>query len=212
MQDSKPPAPWRVEMRALSAELKGLLNAYTDAIPLTDEIPGLIAEVRALRERIEAMPGGRTKVGTWQEIPGTGARRYTRDMGILVGTANPAAPPLRMHADGESIVGLVTFDRLYEGPPGHVHGGFIAACFDDVLGAANSATDLAGMTARLEVNYRAPAPLSTELTFRAWPYGVEGRKTFAKATLHAGDRLCAEAEALFIHIDYKAMHYRFYEK
>jgi len=34
---------------------------------------------------------------------------------------------------------------------------------------------------------------------------VEGRKTFTEGTLHAGDRLCAEAEGLFISIDFVKM-------
>ena len=35
--------------------------------------------------------------------------------------------------------------------------------------------------------------------------GIEGRKTFTEGTVHAGDRLCAEAEGLFIAIDFAKM-------
>jgi len=34
--------------------------------------------------------------------------------------------------------------------------------------------------------------------FEAWIERVEGRKIFCRGTLHAGERLCAEAEAIFV--------------
>jgi acyl-CoA thioesterase FadM len=56
------------------------------------------------------------------------------------------------------------------------------------------------MTGRLEVIYRSPTPLHTPLRFEAWVESTEGRKITARCTLHAGDRLCAEATGLFISI------------
>ena len=57
------------------------------------------------------------------------------------------------------------------------------------------------MTGRLSVSYRSPTPLHTELQFVGWLESVDGRKILTKGELHAGDRLCAEAEGLFISID-----------
>jgi hypothetical protein len=34
---------------------------------------------------------------------------------------------------------------------------------------------------------------------------VEGRKIFTSGTLHAGDDLCAEAEGLFISVDFSRL-------
>src|SRR5690606_17353993 len=93
------------------------------------------------------------------------------------------------------------FGDAYEGPPGCVHGGYVAAAFDEVLGSAQSLGGRPGMTGRLTVHYRSPTPLRTELRFAGWVDRVEGRKTFTLGTLYAGDRLCAEAEGLFIAID-----------
>ena len=56
------------------------------------------------------------------------------------------------------------------------------------------------MTGRLTVSYRSPTPLATELRFVGWLERVEGRKIFTRGELWAGDRLCAEAEGLFISI------------
>jgi acyl-CoA thioesterase FadM len=76
----------------------------------------------------------------------------------------------------------------------------VAAAFDEVLGYAQSLTGNPGMTGRLEVSYRSPTPLHTPLRFEAWVERVEGRKITARCTLHAGERLCAEATGLFITI------------
>jgi acyl-CoA thioesterase FadM len=58
-----------------------------------------------------------------------------------------------------------------------------------------------GMTGRLTVHYRSPTPLRAELRFQGRVVDVSGRKTMTHGTLHADDRLCAEAEGLFIAID-----------
>lgn len=125
------------------------------------------------------------------------------DHSPMLGESNPIAPPIRLSLvdDGTAIQGKGTFGAAYEGPPGSVHGGFVAAAFDEVLGAAQSLSGQPGMTGRLSVSYRSPTPLHTELVFRGYFDRREGRKIFTSGTLHAGEVLCAEAEALFISID-----------
>lgn len=58
------------------------------------------------------------------------------------------------------------------------------------------------MTGRLVVHYRSPTPLHEPLRITGTFDRVEGRKIFTTGTLHAGSRLCAEAEGLFISIDF----------
>ena len=122
------------------------------------------------------------------------------DHSPLVGPLNPLAPPIEMSADGTTVTGLVTFGDAYEGPPGCVHGGFIAASFDEILGFAQGLSGAPGMTARLVVNYRSPTPLHQPLRFQGDIDHIEGRKIFVKGELRvvADDRLCAEAEGLFL--------------
>lgn len=59
------------------------------------------------------------------------------------------------------------------------------------------------MTGTLTVKYRKPTPLYRELHFRCRVDRVEGRKIFTTGTLHEGDTLCAEAEAVFIRVDFE---------
>ena len=122
------------------------------------------------------------------------------DHSPMLGRANPLAPPITLWLDGDRMVGSATFGAAYEGPPGCVHGGYVAAAFDEVLGSTQSLSGSPGMTGRLTVHYRSPTPLETELRFVGWLERVEGRKIFTLGELWAGERLCAEAEGLFISI------------
>lgn len=121
------------------------------------------------------------------------------DFSPLIGPSNPLAPPIEMSSDEEgNVEGRVVFGSAYEGPPGCVHGGYIAAAFDEVLGYAETFSGNPGMTGTLTVRYRTPTPLHTEVVFRAKLDRVEGRKIFVKGSLHAEELLCAESEAVFI--------------
>jgi acyl-coenzyme A thioesterase PaaI-like protein len=120
------------------------------------------------------------------------------DHSPMLGRANPLAPPIELRLEGNQIVGRATFGAAYEGPPGCVHGGYIAAAFDEVLGSTQSLSGAPGMTGRLTVHYRKPTPLQTELRFVGRLESVDGRKIFTTGELWAGEVLCAEAEGLFI--------------
>lgn len=123
------------------------------------------------------------------------------DQSPLIGLANPLAPPLTIGRTGDRTAAATgTFGFAYEGPPGHVHGGFVAAAFDEVLGFVQSLGGNPGMTGRLTVHYRKPTPLHVELRFEAQLLRVEGRKIFTASQLYAGDDLKAEAEGLFVSI------------
>jgi acyl-coenzyme A thioesterase PaaI-like protein len=123
------------------------------------------------------------------------------DYSPLIGLSNPLAPPIELEVDGKTVHGRVRFGAAYEGPPGHVHGGFVAAAFDEVLGFVQSTSGQPGMTGTLTIRYRKPTPLDTELRFEATVQRVEGRKIFAEGRLYDGDVLTAEAEGIFISVD-----------
>lgn len=124
------------------------------------------------------------------------------DQSPMIGLANPLAPPITIGRSGErSAVATVRFGSAYEGPPGCVHGGFVAAAFDEVLGYVQSLGGNPGMTARLTVHYRSPTPLHTELRFEAALERIEGRKIFTQGRVLANGTVTAEAEGLFVSVD-----------
>lgn len=146
-------------------------------------------------------------------VPGSAAAEsHFSDRSPFYGAMNPISMPMAMTIDegfGEfgAVMGDVVFTEPYEGPPGHCHGGFIAAAFDEVVGMAQSLTGRPGMTGKLSVTYRSPTPLHATIRFKGWVEKVDGRKIFTKGTAHHGDTLCAEAEALFLSMPPEMMHF-----
>jgi acyl-coenzyme A thioesterase PaaI-like protein len=134
----------------------------------------------------------------------------------LVGDVSPLAPPIEYEYRDGRLIGRGTFHAAYEGPPGYVHGGWIALAFDEMLGMANIASGHPGMTGRLSVRYRRPTPLHRPVGFDAWTEEVDGRRIVTRGTLTVDGVVTAEAEGLFVVIDIeKALEYfgeRAYER
>jgi len=119
----------------------------------------------------------------------------------LSGLANPLARPITVGRAGEkSAIASVTFGSAYEGPPGSVHGGFVAAAFDEVLGYVQSLAQRPGMTGTLTIRYRQPTPLHTELIFEGEIIRIEGRKIFTEGRVSANGVVTAEAEGIFVSV------------
>jgi acyl-coenzyme A thioesterase PaaI-like protein len=105
-----------------------------------------------------------------------------------------------MHLDVfDGVVrGTTNLDLVYEGPPGCVHGGYIAHLFDCLMGQHNLNVGIPGMTGTLTVRYRRPTPLHANLQLEARTERASGRKIVTRAQVVAGNELTAEAEGLFI--------------
>lgn len=134
---------------------------------------------------------------------GTSPQAGFYDHSPLIGKANPLASPIEIAIEGDKVIGTATFGTAYEGPPGCVHGGFVAASFDEILGAAQSMSGLPAMTGTLTITYRKPTPLHRELRFEGELVKVEGRKVFATGRVYAGDVVTAEAEGIFVTINFQ---------
>ena len=93
-----------------------------------------------------------------------------------IGAFNPCFPEYAFdRIDAETAAGRVTFPVVYEGPPGLVHGGFLAVFFDCVIQHQNCATELSGKTRSLNVTFRRPTPILTELRFDIVRTQADGR-------------------------------------
>ncbi len=101
-----------------------------------------------------------------------------------------------------ALVGRAWFGPGTAGPPGHAHGGSIAAVLDEAMGAAAWMAGHRVVAVRLETDFRRLVPLGTDALMEAWVEGVEGRKVTTRGRL-LDDRggLYAEASALFVTLD-----------
>lgn len=114
------------------------------------------------------------------------------------GASHPMAPGLKHWLDGDKVRGSVTCDWAYEGPPGHVHGGWVAALFDHFMGMAHMRRGAPGMTGKIEVRYRRPTPLNSTLDLVAEVTPLDERKTRVSAEMRCEGEITASAEAIFI--------------
>lgn len=196
------------ELRRVGEALRVLIAGLVATEAPADELAALADDLEGLAAGWAVHPRRTSYAFAAEAGPGGDVHAFLDDS-PMIGRANPLAPPLHLQvdvaADPPAVVGTARFGPQYEGPPGHVHGGYLAAAFDEVLGMAQSFGGKPGMTGTLTVRYRSPTPLHVELALRGWVERVEGRKIFTRGTVHVGDRLCAEAEAVFISIDFVAM-------
>jgi hypothetical protein len=144
-----------------------LLRRVTDLVLSVEdedgEVDRLIAELRAAEARLAARvpPDARPRVGPAVDGPGRVYVDHSRDVGAF----NPCFPEYTIAVDGDRASGTVTFPLAFEGPPGLVHGGFVAVFFDLVIQHHNCDVGVAGKTTSLAVRFRRPTPLLTELRF-----------------------------------------------
>jgi acyl-coenzyme A thioesterase PaaI-like protein len=182
----------------LAAELRGVAEAITFLDPeATDEadVTPLVGQVAALRAVIAALPD-LSAHGSAARSPVPASLLHERSP--VSGHVNPVAVPLHFEYFDDRVIARATFGRQFEGPAGGVHGGIVAAAFDEILGVAQMLSGYAGYTASLTLDYRNITPTQTEVVHEAAVKELDGRKLRMWARSTAGDKLLVEAEALFI--------------
>lgn len=191
----------------LATSMRKIIDRLVDTRAPDSDLEALAKDLAAVADRLDQFDHGRNYGGASEASIAAGGDGPTghADYSPVIGPANPLAAPMVVHLDDDVVVGIVTFGHAYEGPPGHVHGGFLAAAFDDLLGATQAMSGNPGMTGSLTVNYRAPTPLHRELRFEGTLDRIDGRKIYTSGRLYNGDTLCAEADGLFISIDFAKM-------
>lgn len=106
----------------------------------------------------------------------------------------------RRDADG-ALMGKAWFGPWCEGPPGHAHGGSMAAVLDDAIGKVGWLNGHRVVAGSITVKFRNMLPLGTDATLEATVDRIEGRKVFTRGKLYASDgTVFAEAEGLFIEL------------
>jgi hypothetical protein len=141
--------------------LSSLLLSLEQAHPTVDAIVAQIGDWE--RELSAAVPpDSAPRIGSDED----GSRRVYLDHATDIGAFNPCFPQYRFdHLDAQTASGRVAFPLVYEGPPGLVHGGFLAVFFDCVIQHQNCLAGLSGKTRFLNVKFRRPTPVLTELRF-----------------------------------------------
>ena len=191
---------WQARQRLASAT-----RALNEKLVSTDIDPELAA---ALTEKIEGLAA---ELSQAQQVTGLvdmakrGQRGTIDDvMGELVsvgGRSHPCSPELRWQEASNRITGTVKFSQAFEGPPGHVHGGWVAGVLDHLMGMTHVRTGHPGMTGGLSVRYLKPAPLNQVIEVSAQATELDDKRTEVKAEMRFGETTTATAEAIFFRVD-----------
>ena len=198
--DSQEATYWQARQTLASAT-----RVLNEKLVSTDIDPELAA---ALTEKIEGLTA---ELSQAQQVTGLvdmakrGQRGTIDDvMGELVsvgGRSHPCSPELRWQEASNRITGTVKFGQAFEGPPGHVHGGWVAGVLDHLMGMTHVRTGHPGMTGGLSVRYLKPTPLNQLIEVSAEATELDDKRTEVRAEMRCGETTTATAEAIFLRVD-----------
>jgi acyl-coenzyme A thioesterase PaaI-like protein len=194
---------------ALAAAMQRLGNALVAHQPddellaeITHWADAAASSVEAAPERIHSLLVRREKIfaGTLPEGSEAISASAFPDC-IVSGRANPMGIGARLWREGEEAVCHVTVGKAFEGAPGRVHGGVVAALMDHLMGLVMSISGSPAFTGRLTVTYRQPTPIGRPLEGRARLVARVGRKLHVAGELRDDGQLLVQGEGLFIAVD-----------
>jgi hypothetical protein len=169
-------------IRRLSSLLLSLEHAHPTVDAILTQISDWESELSAA-----VPPDSAPRIGSDDD----GSRRIYLDHATDIGAFNPCFPEYHFDQfDAETASGRVAFPLVYEGPPGLVHGGFLAVFFDCVMQHQNCLAGLAGKTRSLKVTFRRPTPVLADLRFDIARSEVERGITSTARLLLDDEVLC----------------------
>lgn len=182
------PLPQSLTIASLVRTVTGLVLSLEAPHAAVERLIAALRSAEAeLRRLVPVSPTPR--VGPAAKSDGRVYLDHARD----IGSFNSCFPTYEIRVDGDRASGTVTFPIAYEGPPGVVHGGFLAVFFDSIVQHHNCDLGVAGRTTSLAVTYRRPTPLLRELHFEV-ERSVEDRRITSAARLFADGVVLCDAQ------------------
>src|SRR5205807_5221718 len=182
--------PVEDEARAAKHRLVREVKRIVDNVALldvganeTDDLNDFADEASTLADRVERAPSLRAFGGAAVAGP---ADAVLAERSPISGRSNPLASPLHLEMTEGITRAWAVWTDAYEGPPGCLHGGFVAAAFDDLMGLAQMAPGTAGFTGTLTVKMLKPTPLNKRIDYQAWPAHADGPTIWTQAIAPRG--------------------------
>jgi acyl-coenzyme A thioesterase PaaI-like protein len=186
--------------RKVSDATRQLIDSLMTSTAGTAELEKIAKAIKVQADALIVEPRLYGRIAFEQAGDFDGMAPLGYELNALDGKSNPIAAPIIVWIEDERVLGKATMGWQYEGPPNCVHGGFIAALFDQFLGIGQKITKQPGFTGTLTTKYLKPTPLNTELRLEGWVDKIEGRKNFLVGEMWAGDVLTATCEGIFISV------------
>ncbi|KAI1339553.1 Adenylylsulfate kinase-domain-containing protein [Xylariaceae sp. FL0016] len=165
------------------------VESFIDSHPLTKEM-------RSKEDFHEARPH--------MKIP-EAYRPHNLTGGTLLGPGKIVVPPVAFAEEGgKALVSISYLGHELCGHPGIVHGGLLATLLDEGLARCcfPALPHKMGVTANLNINYRAPAKADQYVVLRATTTKVEGRKAWVEGRI---ETLVGEGETPVVLADATAL-------
>ena len=217
-EDTSTPV-WRTAAEELTDEIRAIIEALAVRELRLEDLAEAKQMARAIRRSLEAQPPRPRWYEADEELTpySPGSREAYLQQSPVRGHLNAIAPPLDLETlerpDGSrAIAGRARLGKRYEGPPHGVHGGWVAALLDELLGSAQGLAASGGVTAILKIRYRDITPIDEDLRFEGWIHQDRGRIVIIRGTCHAGDTLTADAEGIFVRVDFDEIQERMKER
>src|SRR6056297_1291072 len=110
-------------------------------------------------------------------------------------SGDPQGERFRVHYyrdAGQLLKARIWFGPATEGPPGHAHGGAVAAVLDEVLGLSAWAAGHPVVVANLNISFRNLLPIKTVVTVDSEIVSMTGRKVVVRGCVYHGATIYAE--------------------
>lgn len=194
-------------VRRLGHAVTGRVLDDDHLLELADALEALAARAERgepFDKQREMMTNGRLgswlATGEWPTVP-DGEVIHFDPRSFVGGPLSAFGMGARYWREGDEAHGRVTLGPAYEGPPGRVHGGALAAIFDEIMGALLPAIGVMAFTGRLSVRYKRATPLGVPIELRSWLASREGRRLHLEAEAAADGVVFATAESVFVEQD-----------
>lgn len=186
------------ERRRLAEALRHTVNLALSREVTGEDVSALADQLSTFNSLYEDKPVIKGRLGWLEQGAFQDQDSLSVELSPLIGKSHGGSLPLKVWIENGEGRATANCDWRFEGPPRCLHGGYVAALFDEFLGWVQMLSGGAGATKNLSVTYHKPTPLNVELVLKARLASVDGRKVRVVGEMYAGDVMTASAEGLFI--------------
>jgi acyl-coenzyme A thioesterase PaaI-like protein len=130
-------------------------------------------------------------------VPAT-ERLSHHDLCFGCGQANLFGLQLELERTDAGVAGRFFVKQDHQGPPGFAHGGVLATALDEAMALLLHDEGTRALTARLEVDLQAPAPVGSYVEVSAEVEERSGRRLVLSATASNEEGVIASARGTFV--------------
>lgn len=101
--------------------------------------------------------------------------------------------------DDGTVAAAFVIGSGQEGPPGHAHGGALAALIDEAMSAASWLAGNPALSVHLGFDYQRPVPVGAAITISGQVERREGRKIWTRGVIRlADDTIAVQGSGIFV--------------